>query len=64
MLDGNHALHGQAVVARSYDDRSEIEDSTLTMRGRSLKIESERLRFAGSFSTASLTWANGCRPWT
>jgi hypothetical protein len=30
-LDGNHALRGQAVVARSYDDRGEIEDSTLTM---------------------------------
>jgi hypothetical protein len=38
-----------------YDDRGEIEDSTLTMRGRSLKIDGECLRFAGSFSTAAPT---------
>jgi hypothetical protein len=38
-----------------YDDRDEIKDSTLTMRGRSLKIDGECLRFAGSFNTASPT---------
>jgi hypothetical protein len=32
----SRATHGQAVMARSYDDRGKIEDSTLTMRGRFL----------------------------